>query len=266
LSAAGADYVQLSMKLYGVCNASPDSFNTDSIVVTVDEAMTRAKDLLESGADAIDLGGQGSTFQATQVDVETEWSRMADLIPALAGLGVELSVDTWNVEVMRRSLDAGATVMNAADALQQAGMWELAAERQVPVVLPFMLGVDPLHLEHVHGDAVDVMCDWFDAKLNEAKRWGIRDNLIIDPGTGFAPLGWEWESRYHYQKHIYSNLDRLRVFGLPVYIAMPWRRTDQHDELLEIVLRQDVDYGRVHYPAHIRSVHQSVSRPEHESS
>jgi dihydropteroate synthase len=247
------------MKIFGVCNASPDSFNTDSIVTTVESAMVRARDLLASGADALDLGGQGSTFMATQVDLETEWSRIADLIPALRALDVEVSVDTWNVEVMRRSLDAGATVMNAADALQQPGMLKLAAERQVPVVLPFMLGVDPLHLEHVHGDAVEVMCEWFDTKLTEAQKWGFRDNVILDPGTGFAPLGWEWESRYHYQKHIYSNLERLRVFGLPIYIAMPWRRTDQHDELLEIVLRYGVDYGRVHYPAHIRSVEQSLN-------
>jgi dihydropteroate synthase len=250
------------MKIFGVCNASPDSFNEDSIVIGAESAVARATQLLTDGADAIDLGGQGSTFMATQVDVETEWARLADLIPAIRvmrpGNPVDLSVDTWNTEIMRRALDAGANVMNAADALQQPEMWELAAERQVPVVLPFMLGVDPLHLEHVHGDAVEVMVEWFQAKLTEATKWGIRQNIILDPGTGFAPLGWEWESRYHYQKHIYSNLDRLRAYDLPIYIAMPWRRTEQHDELLEIVLRSNVDYGRVHYPAHVRSVEAAI--------
>jgi dihydropteroate synthase len=251
------------MKIFGVCNASPDSFNEDSIVIGAERAVARATRLLADGADAIDLGGQGSTFMATQVDVETEWARLADLIPAIRamrpGNPVDLSVDTWSAEIMRRALDAGANVMNAADALQQPAMWELAAERQVPVVLPFMLGVDPLHLEHVHGDAVEVMCEWFEAKLVEAAKWGIRQNIILDPGTGFAPLGWEWESRYHYQKHIYSNLDRLRAYDLPIYIAMPWRRTKQHDELLEIVLRSNIDYGRVHYPAHVRSVEASIA-------
>lgn len=251
------------MKIFGVCNASPDSFNKDSIVIGAQHAVARANQLLADGADAIDLGGQGSTFMATQVDVETEWARLADLIPAIRairpGNPVDLSVDTWSAEIMRRALDAGANVMNAADALQQPAMWELAAQRQVPVVLPFMLGVDPLHLEHVHGDAVEVMCEWFDAKLAEATKWGIRQNIILDPGTGFAPLGWEWESRYHYQKHIYSNLDRLRAYDLPIYIALPWRRTEQHDELLEIVLRSNVDYGRVHYPAHVRSVQASIA-------
>ena len=241
-----------------MCNASPDSLNLDSIVSTVESAVVRATRLLGEGANAIDLGGQGSTFQATQVGVDEEWARLADLIPALAALDVPLSVDTWSPEIMRRSLDAGANVMNAADAMQKPGMWELAAERRVPVVLPFMLGPDPLHLEHVHGDAVEVMIEWFDAKLRAAETYGVRKNMILDPGTGFAPLGWEWESRYHYQKHIYSNLDRLRAFDLPIYIALPWKVTDQHEELIEIVMAQKVDFGRAHYPAHVRDVEAKV--------
>jgi dihydropteroate synthase len=244
--------------LFGVCNASPDSLNTDSIVTSVEDALARVSSLVANGCQAIDLGGQGSTFQATQVDTDTEWSRIEHLVPAIAATGLMLSVDTWNPEVMRRSVEAGATVMNAAEGMQRDAMWNLAAEYRVPVVLPFMLGPDPLHLEHVHGDAVEVMIDWFDMKLRIADRYGLRSKMILDPGTGFAPLGWEWADRYHYQKHVYSNLDRLRTFDLPIYIALPWRETAQHDELLEIVLDQDVEYGRCHYPAKIRSVEQRV--------
>ncbi len=244
------------MELFGVCNASPDSLNADSIVTDLESALARLTDLFAHGAQHIDLGGQGSTFQATQVDTETEWSRLAEIIPALAAAsartGALLSVDTWNPVVMERSLDAGATVMNAADAMQLAAMWELAAERGCPVVLPFMLGPDPLHLEHVSGDALEVMLAWFTDKLAMADTYGIRANMILDPGTGFAPLGWEWESRYHYQKYIYSNLDKLRTFDLPLYIALPWRETPQHDELLHIVLSHGVEYGRAHYPGKIR--------------
>lgn len=246
------------MKIYGVCNASPDSLNTDSIVLDAPSAVMRAKALLADGADMIDLGGQGSTHIATEVDEETEWSRLADLIPAIRELSCDLSVDTWRPSVMRRALEAGATVMNAADGLQAPGMLEVAADYACPIVLPFLNGPDPLRLEHVHGDAVDVMVEWFDQMLRTCARYGVRDRVILDPGTGFAPLGWEWSSRYHFQKHVYSNLDRLRSFGLPIYIALPWRETDQHEELLRIVLRSNVDYGRAHYPAHIRDVEREV--------
>jgi dihydropteroate synthase len=248
------------MKIYGVCNASPDSLNPDSIVSDVDSALRRAKQLLVDGADMIDLGGQGSTHIATEVDEDIEWARLADLIPAIRTLNVDLSVDTWRPSVMRRSLEAGATVMNAADGLQAPGMLEVAADYTCPIVLPFMNGPDPLRLEHVHGDAVEVMVEWFDKMLRVCDRYGVRKRIILDPGTGFAPLGWEWSSRYHFQKHVYSNLDRLRAFDLPVYIALPWRETEQHEELLRIVLRSNVDYGRAHYPAHIREVEGEVER------
>ena len=247
------------MDLFGVCNASPDSLNADSIVTTVRQALARVDSLMKDGAQMVDLGGQGSTFQASQVDTETEWNRLAAIVPAIVATGVAVAVDTWNPEVMRRSLDAGATIMNAADALQLDGMWKLAAERRCQVVLPFMLGPDPLHLEHVAGDALEVMVAWFETKLALASRYGIRENMVLDPGTGFAPLGWEWESRYHYQKYIYSNLERLRAFGLPLYIALPWRETPQHDELLEIVLRYGVEYGRAHYPKRVRQMEAAVA-------
>ena len=246
------------MEIYGVCNASPDSLNTDSIVTDVPSVLHRATQLLADGANKIDLGGQGSTHLATEVDPEIEWSRLSELIPALRALKVDVSVDTWRPSVMRRALEAGANVMNAADALQAPGMMEVAADYSCPIVLPFMNGPDPLRLEHVNGDAVEVMVAWFDMMLRRSDRFGLRSRIIIDPGTGFAPLGWQWESRYHFQKHVYSNLDQLRVFGLPIYIALPWRETEQHEELLRIVLRSNVDYGRAHYPAHIREVEREI--------
>jgi dihydropteroate synthase len=58
---------------------------------------------------------------------------------------------------------------------------------------------------------------------------------------------------------VYSNLDRLRIFNLPLYIALPWKETAQHDELLEIVLRQQPEYGRGHYPEKIRRVERQLN-------
>jgi dihydropteroate synthase len=246
------------MELYGVINASPDSLHADSIVHNVEQALKRAHWLQANGADHIDLGGQGSTDIAEITDPEVEWSRLENVVPALAKLPGELSVDSWRPIVMQRSLDAGATVMNAADGLQNDDMIALAAERQVPVVLPFLSGPDPRHMEHVKGDPVQVLVDWFTHAVARAERWGIRQNLILDPGTGFAPPSWPWEERYHYQKRVYSNIGELRRFDLPIYIALPWRETVQHDELLEIVCRQRVDFGRCHYPNRVRACEQQV--------
>ena len=240
------------MFLYGVVNASPDSLNTDSIATTPEQAVARARRLLADGADGLDLGGQGSTDAAEVVPWEAEWERLRDLIPALAELGVPMSVDTWRPEVLRRALQAGATVINAADGMQADAMWEVAVDFDVPIVVPFLSGPNPRAMEMVDRDPVEAINEFFDARLRDADRYGLRHRCVLDPGTGFAPSNWPWDERYVYQKRVYSNLDALRVFDLPLYIALPWKETVQHDELLEIVVKARPEFGRVHYPAKVR--------------
>jgi dihydropteroate synthase len=240
--------------IYGVVNASPDSLNADSIATDAESAVARARELLAQGADAIDLGGQGSTDNATVVPWQDEWDRLRTLVPALAELGVDLSVDTWRPEVARRALEAGATVINAADGMQTDAMWQVAADFDCPIVVPFLSGPNPREMQHVRRDPVEAIVEFFEHRLSDADRFGMRHRCIIDPGTGFAPSNWPWEERYLYQKRVYSNLHELRRWDLPIYIALPWKDTPQHWELMEIVLRQQPEYGRAHYPDRVRAV------------
>jgi dihydropteroate synthase len=242
------------VELFGVVNASPDSLNEDSIVDGPATAARRAESLLADGADAFDLGGQGSTFKASQRSEDDEWASLAGALPTLVATGRPVSVDTWRPSLMRRALDAGATWINAAEGLQDDAMLEVAADFGCPVVAPFLSGPDPLHLEVVRDrDPMAAVIEFFEHTIARARRFGVAEHLVLDPGTGFAPHEWPWEERFVYQKLIYSQLDRLRVFGLPLYIALPWKETDQHAELLDIVVGQRPEYGRAHYPARIRA-------------
>ncbi len=241
------------VQLFGVINANPDSLNQDSMVDGATEAVARAQWLLSEGANGFDVGGQGSTDAAAVVDWRTEWSRLEQAVPALAALGRPLSVDTWRPEVARAALEAGANVLNAADGMQSDAMWQVAADfPDVAIVMPFLSGPNPRAMDHVGGDPVAAIVEFFEHRLDQADRFGARSRCLLDPGTGFAPPQWPWEDRYRYQKVVYSNLDALRVFDLPLYIALPWKETVQHDELLDIVVRQQPEYGRCHYPAKIR--------------
>ena len=236
-------------------NASPDSLARFSVVYTVDEARSRAEMLVEAGCCGIDLGGAGSTPAAARIGIDEEWRRLDGKIQAVAALGIDLSVDTWQPEIMRRALDCGATIINAADGLQNPAMVELAAERGVPVVLPFLPGVDPKAVEPVTGDPVEAIVAWFGDSIPALEGAGMdRSQLILDPGTGFGHDDWAWEDRYRYQKTVYTNLDALRTFGLPVYLPLPWKQTPQHDELLEICVRAGFDYGRCHDPDRVTEV------------
>ena len=242
------------MVLHGVVNASPDSLADFSVVSTVDEARRRAEALAEAGCAGIDLGGAGSTPGAARVGIDEEWHRLDGKIEAIAALGLDLSVDTWQPEIMRRALDCGATIMNASDGMQNPAMAELAAERGVPVILPFLPGPDPKAVAPVAGDPVEAITAWFRRSIPALEAEGVdRSQLILDPGTGFGPDDWAWEDRYLYQKRVYANLDALRAFGRPVYLPLPWKQTPQHDELLEMCVRSGFDYGRCHDPARVQA-------------
>ena len=246
------------MFLFGVINASPDSLHTESICTTADAAVARAEHLLATGAQGIDIGGQGSTDNATVITWQDEWERLRHIVPAVAALGIPVSVDSWRPEVMRLGLEHGADVINGADGMQSDEMWMIAAEFEVPVVVPFLSGPNPREMIHVTADPLDALHEFFVARLAQAQRFGVRSRCILDPGTGFAPPNWPWEERYVYQKRVYENLDVLRSFGLPIYVALPWKQTAQHDELLEIVVRSRPDYGRAHDPAKVRRVEAAV--------
>lgn len=240
------------MFLFGVTNASPDSLNTDSIVSDAESARERGRYLLANGCEGIDLGGQGSTDNATVVSREDEWNRLRSPLSSLASLRVPISIDSWRPEIARLALTNGATVLNAADGMQASEMWEVAAEFEVPVVLPFLSGPNPRAMQLVDGDPLDAMVDFFAQRLKVADRFGLRGKCMIDPGTGFAPSNWPWRERFLYQKHVYSNLNELRRFKLPLYLALPWKESPEHDELLEIALRQEPEFGRVHYPIKVK--------------
>jgi dihydropteroate synthase len=243
------------VQLFGVVNASPDSLNVDSIVRTPEEASSRVELLLQQGCFGIDLGGQGSTFNSTEVDPDEEWRRLYSVIPPIVASGVPISVDTWRPAVARRALDAGVTWLNAADGMQIPEMIEC------PIVLPFLNGPDPHRLRHIDVgyDPVQVIIEFFEDRLRALAAYGVRDRVVLDPGTGFAPHDWEWADRFFYQREVYSRLDELRRFDLPLYIALPWRDTDQHRELMDIVVEREPEYGRVHYPMHVDEARQRVA-------
>ncbi len=250
------------MEIFGVINASPDSLADFSVATTPEAARAYAEKLLADGADHIDLGGQASHGGAAMVTPDEEWAILEGPLRAIAELGVTISVDTWQVETARRAFDAGASVLNAADALQDPAMLEFAAERECDIVLPFMLGPDPRHLKHVEGDPVEVMVSWFGERLREMDVYGIRQRCYLDPGTGFGPAHWDWAMRYHYQRKIYAGLDRLRVYDLPIYVPVPWKQTPDRMELLDIALAHNLEFTRAHYPAQVRERHHALNPSE----
>ncbi len=98
--------------IFGVLNITEDSFSDGGKYLTHSASLQKAESLVSQGANVIDIGAQSSNIQAGLVGPEIEWVRMKNLIPDLIAKGVRVSVDSFQPEVIARSLEAGAEFIN----------------------------------------------------------------------------------------------------------------------------------------------------------
>ena len=175
--------------IMGVINATPDSFYAGSRAACVSAAVDAAREMVEAGADVIDVGGESTRpGGALPVGVDEEISRVVPVIEALAGLPAPVSVDTRHARVMSEGVAAGASMINDIAALTGEGSLETAAAAGVPVVLmhcpaEFSAMHRPTRYGHV---ALDVF-DWLAQRIDACLSAGLpREHVIVDPGIGFA--------------------------------------------------------------------------------
>ncbi|MBD3391963.1 MAG: dihydropteroate synthase [Chitinivibrionales bacterium] len=200
----------------GVLNVTPDSFYDGGRYADPAAAAGQAMRLVEEGADVVDVGGESSRPGAQPVSPRDEIGRIVPVIEKLrAQSDVIISVDTTKSEVARAALDAGATWINDISAGRfDDGMASLAAKEACPVVLmhsrktPRDMQEDP-HYDDVLGEVRDELracCDAF------AGRGVSRENIIIDPGIGFA-------KRFEDNIVLLRNLRALATLGYPVLVG-----------------------------------------------
>ncbi len=137
-------------KVMGIVNVTPDSFSDGGKYNTPEEAVRRARNLVEEGAAIIDVGGESTRPGATPLSWEEEWSRIE---PVLAGLDSQLSafdfqisVDTYHPETAERAVAAGATIVNCVYSEPVPAMAAICARTGAELVLPFRPGDDPASL------------------------------------------------------------------------------------------------------------------------
>ena len=131
-------------KVMGIVNVTPDSFSDGGKFNTPEEAIRRAKNLAEEGADIIDIGGESTRPGATPISWEEEWARIEPVLKGLnsqfSTLNFQLSVDTYHPETAERAVAAGATIVNCVYPEPVEAMLELLASNSgVELVIPSKL-------------------------------------------------------------------------------------------------------------------------------
>lgn len=173
----------------GILNVTPDSFSDGGKWDSPDSARLRALELIEQGADIIDLGAESTRPGAEPVSEEEELSR---LIPALNSfvdsIDRPVSVDTMKASVARRAVEAGVSIINDVSGLADPGMAVAAAELDVPLVIMSSYGnPKTFRTQTIPGDCIAYAKSFLEERIALALDAGVKEhNIIIDPGVGFG--------------------------------------------------------------------------------
>jgi dihydropteroate synthase len=178
--------------LMGIVNATPDSFSDGGQHCGAERAIAHAKQLVDEGADIIDIGGESSRPRANPVSEAEELRRVIPVLEALAkSVNVPLSVDTVKVGVAREALRAGASIINdiAANRSDDA-MWRLAAESGAAYVVVHMQGAPATMQENpAYNDVIAEMGQFFGNRLSRLRECGVNaEQVVLDVGIGFGKL------------------------------------------------------------------------------
>jgi dihydropteroate synthase len=174
----------------GILNVTPDSFFDGGRHATVQAAIEHGRTLIGEGADILDIGGESTRPGARPVDAEEECGRIIPVITAVAReSSVPISVDTTKSAVARRALDAGASIVNDISGGRfDRGMAALVAQRQCTVIVmhsretPATMQDQPQYTDVV----AEVKQELLACAGSFAGAGVRRENIILDPGIGFA--------------------------------------------------------------------------------
>ncbi len=173
----------------GVLNVTPDSFSDGGRFLDPEAALAHAERMAEEGAAIIDIGGESTRPGATGLDSEQEIQRVLPVVERVAArLGLPISVDTSNPELMRRAADAGAHLINDVRALRVPGAIEAAAAGNLGICLMHMRGEPPdMQRQPRYGQVVAEVRAYLEERVQACTAAGIdRERLCVDPGFGFG--------------------------------------------------------------------------------
>ncbi len=228
------EWLKMSKKpslVMGILNVTPDSFSDGGQFVSPKSACKRAQEMLEQGADIIDVGGESSRPGAVPISVEEELSRVIPVIERIRlHSDVCISIDTHKPMVMREAIKAGASWVNDITALTTEGAMETVAQLQVPICLMHMQQ-KPMTMQNLpqYRHVVDEINEFFKQRIEACLAANIsRQALILDPGFGFG-------KSVEHNLDIMRGLSVLSQHGLPVLLGASRKHT------IGVLLNQDVD-------------------------
>ncbi len=203
--------------IMGILNVTPDSFSDGGEFNTPDAALNQARSLVKQGADIIDIGGQSTRPGAQQITLEEELKRVIPVIKSIRReLSIPISVDTTRAEVAQAAIASGADLVNdISGGTYDPDMFSVVAQLGVPIIIMHIRGTpETMQTLTDYQDLIGEIYHFFQTQINEAIAAGIKkDNLIIDPGIGFAKT-------YEQNITLLRNLNAFSSLGVAMLVGV----------------------------------------------
>jgi dihydropteroate synthase len=199
----------------GVVNVTPDSFYDGGRLTDPMAAARHAKQLIDDGADILDIGGESTRPGSEPLSADQEQARVLPALERVRALGAPVSVDTYHASTARRALEMGAAMINDITALRgDPGMVEVVARAGCRYVLMHMQG-NPRTMQDAprYDDVVSDICRFFEERMAFAVGHGVAESAIwLDPGFGFGKTA-------EHNLVMLRRLEEFKRFGRPLVIG-----------------------------------------------
>ena len=202
--------------LMGIVNATPDSFSDAGDHPSLEARVARATELLEAGADLIDVGGESASGHHPPVEADEEAERVVPLVERLVGLGAPVSVDTYKPAVAEAAIAAGAVLVNDVSGLREPALADVCARTGAGLVImhtrvaPKATLLDPGHYDDVAADVAGFLHE----RMAVAIARGVDpEQLLLDPGPDFAKTPAQTVA-------VLRRLGDLHALGRPILLAI----------------------------------------------
>ena len=195
--------------IMGILNVTPDSFSDGGKFNEVEAAVKRVQELIEDGADIIDVGGESTRPGFKVVDAEDEIARVVPVIKAIKEhYDIPVSIDTYKAATAEAAIKAGADIINDVWGFKRdKDMAKVAAKYDIPCIL--MHNREDIPYEDLMRDVIKDLADSINLALDAGVK---RENIILDPGIGFAKT-------FEENLFVMNNLEVIKNLGFPVLLG-----------------------------------------------
>lgn len=196
--------------IMGILNVTPDSFSDGGDFNSIEKAISHAKNMIEEGADIIDLGGESTRPGHNKIDVKEELERVLPVVKALKKeIDIFISIDTYKAEVADACLNLGVDMVNDIWGLKKdKNMANIVAKHNAYICI--MHNQDGTIYEK---DIMESIKEFLRESIKLAKEAGIKeDKIILDPGIGFGKT-------FEQNLEVMSRLNELKELGYPILLG-----------------------------------------------